>query len=70
MAAKYLYFDPDSNNALTMPVDKLLSMDQTGNTTIVLTFENKDATVGSTTIATLTVDGDTEESVMETISEA
>ena len=70
MAAKFLYFDPDSNNALTMPVDKLLSMDQTGNTTIVLTFENKDATVGSTTIATLTVDGGTEKAVMQSISEA
>ena len=68
--SKFLYFDPGSNNALTVPVDRLLSMDQTGDTTIVLTFEDKDATVGSTTTATLTVDAGTEKSVMKDISEA
>ena len=70
MAAKFLYFDPGSDNSLTMPVDRLLSIDQTGNTEILMTFEDKDGTAGSRTFATLAVDGGTEKAVMQSISEA
>jgi len=40
MAAKFLYFDGGSDNAMTFPVDRLLSIDQLDNTSVLMTFEH------------------------------
>jgi len=68
MAAKYLYFDPTGNNAITLPADSLISMDQTDNTSISLVFE--DDVAGTSTAIDLTVGADKEKDVMKSISEA
>ncbi|ASF00375.1 hypothetical protein [uncultured virus] len=70
MAAKYLYFDGGSNNAMTFPVDRLLAMDQMDDTSVQLTFEHVLGTSSSFTKVDLTVDTATEKSVMKDISEA
>lgn len=70
MAAKYLYFDPGSNNALVMPADQLLSMDQTDDTSISLRFSDSQGSNGASTEVDLTVTTGKEKDVMKSISEA
>ena len=70
MAAKYLYFDGGSDNAMTFPVDRLLAIDQMDDTSVQLTFEHALGTSSSFTKVDLTVDTGTEKAVMRSISEA
>jgi hypothetical protein len=70
MAAKYLFFDPNSNNALVMPAEQLLSMDQTDNTSISLRFSDAQGSNGASTEVDLTVSAGTEKAVMKAISES
>ena len=50
-----LIFNGGSNSLLCIPSSRLLSMDQTGASTLVLTFEHKDGKAGAITPVTLTV---------------
>ena len=68
--SKFLYFDGDGHNAMTFPVDRLLSIDQSGDTSVLLTFEHVLGTTSSYTKVDLTVDTGTEKAVMKDISEA
>jgi len=68
--SKYLYVAPSATNALTMPTDTLLSMDQTGANTILLTFQDKEGTVTVNTFVTLTINTGSFKEVMKNISEA
>lgn len=70
MAAKFLYFDGGSDNAMTFPVDRLLAIDQLDNTSILMTFEHALGTSSSNTKVDLTVTAGTEKAVMESISNA
>ena len=70
MAAKYLYFDGGSHNAMTFPVETLLAIDQLDDTSVQLTFEHVLGTSSSFTKVDLTVDTGTEKAVMKSISEA
>ncbi len=70
MAAKFLYFNGGSDNAMTFPVDRLLAIDQLDNTSILMTFEHALGTSSSNTKVDLTVTAGTEKSVMESISNA
>ena len=70
MAAKFLYFDGGSDNAMTFPVDRLLAIDQLDNTSILMTFEHALGTSSSNTKVDLTVTAGTEKAVMQSISEA
>ncbi len=70
MAAKYLYFDPGSNNAIVMPAANLLSIDQTDDTSVSMKFTDADNTNGLITEIDLTVTTAKEKSVMKAISEA
>ena len=70
MAAKYLYFDPGSNNAITLPVDQLRGIDQIDDTSVVLKFGDVDDTNGVTTEVDLTVTTAKEKDVMQNISDA
>lgn len=70
MAAKYLYFDGGSNNAMTFPVERLLAIDQLDDTSVQLTFEHVLGTSSSFTKVDLTVDTGAEKAVMKSISEA
>ena len=70
MAAKYLYFDGGSDNAMTFPVERLLAIDQLDDTSVQLTFEHVLGTSSSFTKVDLTVDTGTEKAVMKSISEA
>lgn len=68
--AKFLFFNDGNDNALTMPVSRLLGIDQTGNTSIALLFEDKDGTAGSVTTVTLTIAAGKEKQVMENLADA
>lgn len=68
--SKFLYFDGDGHNAMTFPVDRLLSIDQLDDTSVLLTFEHVLGTTSSYTKVDLTVDTGTEKAVMKDISEA
>ena len=70
MAAKFLHFDGGSDNAMTFPVDRLLSIDQLDNTSVLMTFEHVLGTSSSHTKVDLTVTAGTEKAVMESISNA
>ena len=70
MAAKFLYFDGGSDNAMTFPIDRLLSIDQLDNTSVLMTFEHVLGTSSSHTKVDLTVAAGTEKAVMESISNA
>lgn len=52
--ASTLVFNAGSNSLMAIPSSRLLSMHQTGATTVVLTFENKDGKAGQVTSVTLT----------------
>ena len=67
---KYLYFDAGNDAALSIPANRLLSMDQTAETEIVLSFEDIDAFAGATTDVALTINAGKEKKVMQTITEA
>lgn len=67
---KYLYFDGGSDNALLIPANRLLSMDQTGDTNIRMTFEHKDGTSSARTTCDLTINSGKEKQVMQTLTEA
>ena len=68
--SKFLYFDGDGHNAMTFPVDRLLSIDQLDDVSVQLTFEHVLGTTSSYTKVDLTVDAGTEKAVMKDISEA
>ena len=68
--SKFLYFDGDGHNAMTFPVDRLLSIDQLDDVSVQLTFEHVLGTTSSYTKVDLTVDTGTEKAVMKDISEA
>jgi hypothetical protein len=68
--SKFLYFDGDGHNAMTFPVDRLLSVDQSSDTNVRLTFEHNLGTTSSYVKVDLTVDPGTEKAVMKDISEA
>lgn len=53
--AKYLIFHNANNDTIAYPVDRLVSVEQTDATSIIMKFENKDNTAGSTTTIDLTV---------------
>ena len=65
---RYLYFG-DSNNSLTIPSDRLLSMDQTADDKLFLRFEGQDGTASDTTVE-LTINSNTEKVVANAISDA
>lgn len=67
---KYLYFDAGTETALSIPANRLLSMDHTANDKIVLSFEDIDGAAGATTDCELTITAGTEKKVMETITNA
>lgn len=67
---KYLYFDAGTETALSIPANRLLSMDHTADDKIVLSFEDIDGTAGATTDCELTITAGTEKKVMETITNA
>jgi hypothetical protein len=67
---KYLYFDAGTATALSIPANRLLSMDHTANDKIVLSFEDIDGAAGATTDCELTITAGTEKQVMETITNA
>lgn len=67
---KYLYFDAGTETALSIPANRLLSMDHTANDKIVLSFEDIDGVAGATTDCELTIVAGTEKQVMETITNA
>jgi len=64
---RYLYFG-DSNNALTVPADRLLGIDQTSDTELTLRFENVEGTADDTTVV-LTIKSDSEKAVSKAISD-
>jgi hypothetical protein len=66
---KYLYFDGGSNNALNIPVTRLLSMDQTGDTNIRMTFEHKDGTTNARTTVDLTINSGKEREVLKHLTQ-
>jgi hypothetical protein len=67
---KYLYFDAGTETALSIPANRLLSMDHTADDKIVLSFEDIDAVAGATTDVELTINAGKEKKVMETITES
>lgn len=67
---KYLYFDAGSETALSIPANRLLSMDHTADDKIVLSFEDIDGVSGATTDVDLTITPGKEKVVMETITNA
>jgi len=67
---KYLYFDAGTETALSIPANRLLSMDHTADDKIVLSFEDIDGAAGATTDCELTITAGTEKQVMETITNA
>lgn len=67
---KYLYFDAGTETALSIPANRLLSMDHTSDDKIVLSFEDIDAVAGATTDVELTINAGKEKKVMETITES
>jgi len=67
---KYLYFDAGTETALSIPANRLLSMDHTADDKIVLSFEDIDAVAGATTDVELTINTGKEKKVMETITES
>lgn len=67
---KYLYFDAGTETALSIPANRLLSMDHTANDKIVLSFEDIDGAAGATTDCELTITAGKEKQVMETITNA
>ena len=67
---KYLYFDAGTETALSIPANRLLSMDHTADDKIVLSFEDIDGVAGATTDCELTIVAGTEKKVMETITNA
>ena len=67
---KYLYFDAGNDTALSIPANRLLSMDHTADNKIVLSFEDIDAVAGATTDCELTIVAGSEKQVMETITNA
>lgn len=67
---KYLYFDAGTETALSIPANRLLSMDHTANDKIVLSFEDIDGAAGATTDCELTITAGKEKKVMETITNA
>ena len=68
--SKFLYFDGGSDNAMTFPAERLLSVDQSSDTNVRLTFEHNLGTTSSYVKVDLTVDTGTEKDVMKNISEA
>ncbi|MAO24131.1 MAG: hypothetical protein CMJ25_25550 [Phycisphaerae bacterium] len=67
---KYLYFDAGTETALSIPANRLLSMDHTADDKIVLSFEDIDGAAGATTDCELTITAGKEKQVMETITNA
>lgn len=67
---KYLYFDAGTETALSIPANRLLSMDHTANDKVVLSFEDIDGAAGATTDVELTITAGKEKVVMETITNA
>lgn len=67
--AKFLFFNDGNDNALTMPASRLLGIEQTGDTSIALLFEDKDGTAGAVTTVTLTIATGKEKQVMENLAD-
>lgn len=53
--AKYLIFHNAGNDSIAYPVERLVSVEQTDATSIIMKFENKDNTAGAVTTIDLTV---------------
>ena len=68
--AKFLIFHNDGDDSISFPVDRLLAVDQTDATSIVMKFEHKDGTAGSVTTVDLTVDAGSEGEALKTLMEA
>ncbi len=68
--AKFLIFHNDSDDSISFPVDRLLAVDQTDSTSIIMKFEHKDGTAGSVTTVDLTVDAGSEGEALKTLMEA
>lgn len=68
--AKYLLFNNNSDDTIVLPVSRLLAVDQTDPTSVVLKFENKDGTAGSITQIDLTVNDGKEVEAMRDLMTA
>ena len=53
--AKYLIFHDDNDDTICLPTSRLLAVDQTDSTSVLLKFESKNATAGAVTTIDLTV---------------
>ena len=67
MIAKFLHFYNAADDALTLPAERLVSMDQTTNTNIRLAFADDG---GTSNTVDLTITAGKEKEVMQAISEA
>lgn len=70
MAAKYLFFNTGSNDAMSMPVDNLRGISTTADTTVELAFDDINNYATGVTVVSLTVDTGKEKDVQKAISEA
>ena len=68
--ARFLIFHNDTDDTICLPTSRLLAVDQTDGTSIVLKFEHKDGTAGSVTQIDLTVDAGKEAEAMRTLMAA
>ena len=67
MAAKFMHFYNAADDAITLPADNLVAMDQTTDTNVRLVFSDDG---GTSNTVDLTIDAGYEKSVMKSISEA
>ena len=70
MAAKYLFFNTGSNDAISLPVDNLRGISTTADTTVELAFDDINNYATGITVVSLTVDTGKEKDVQQAISEA
>ena len=70
MAAKYLFFNTGSNDAMSMPVDNLRGISTTADTTVELAFDDINNYATGVTVVSLTVNTGKEKDVQKAISEA
>jgi hypothetical protein len=70
MAAKYLFFNTGSNDAMSMPVDNLRGISTTADDTVELAFDDINNYATGVTVVSLTVNTGKEKDVQKAVSEA
>ena len=70
MAAKFVQFIDDADDAATFPVENLLGMTCAANGVLKLNFVSNVGDNGGVDLAQLAITADTEKSVMKSIGEA